>query len=134
MCQGNTHVIRRELPYEAMLASGRTVWRVGDRIRIYRRAHGIGGIVSERDDEERTGDTSNGPDPPRDYAVDHYTRVLRDSFASRLERASDPNPEPVTITGWTAHEWHGRLPPRWCLSAPLPTTVSSETVRRRRRQ
>jgi hypothetical protein len=31
-----TRDTRRELPYEAMLASGRTAWSVGDRIRVYR--------------------------------------------------------------------------------------------------
>ncbi len=79
---------RRELPYEAMLASGRTAWRVGERVRVYRRAQGIGGVVPERDDEERA-DASSSVSDARDYDVDHYVRVLRDTFASRLERAFD---------------------------------------------
>ena len=33
---------RRELPYEAMLASGRTTWSVGDRVRVYRTRSGGG--------------------------------------------------------------------------------------------
>ena len=27
---------------------------------------------------------------PRDYDIDHYARVLRDTFAARLERAFTP--------------------------------------------
>ena len=43
-----TREVRRELPYEAMLASGRNTWSVGDRVRVYRttrrrRAHRRGG-------------------------------------------------------------------------------------------
>ena len=34
---------------------------------------------------------ASGPEAdPRDYDVDHYVRVLRDNFASRLERAFAP--------------------------------------------
>jgi len=79
---------RRELPYEAMLASGRSVWRAGERVRVYRRAQGSGGLVPEPDDDPRAAASANSPDA-RDYDVDHYVRVLRDTFASRLERAFD---------------------------------------------
>ena len=72
-----------------MLASGRSTWRVGERVRVYRRSQGTGGIVPERDDEGRS-DAPLEPDM-RDYDVDHYVRVLRDTFASRLERAFDPD-------------------------------------------
>src|SRR5262249_4620401 len=41
---------RRDLAYEAMLASGRTSWSVGDRVRVYRIAGGSGGVVEESDD------------------------------------------------------------------------------------
>jgi DNA polymerase, archaea type len=66
---------RRELTYEAMLASGRTEWSVGDRVHVYRTKSGAGGIV----DPERA-DT-------RDYDVEHYARLLRGTFAVRLESA-----------------------------------------------
>lgn len=79
---------RRELPYEAMLASGRTSWRIGERVRVYRRVQGGAGTVPERDDERGA---ATGTCDPRDYDVDHYTRVLRDTFAARLERAFDPD-------------------------------------------
>ncbi|MEQ1570947.1 MAG: DNA polymerase domain-containing protein, partial [Myxococcota bacterium] len=77
---------RREHPYEAMLASGRTSWSVGARIRVYRTAEGAG-LVRDVDD-----DLSGAfePDDPRDYDVDHYARVLRDTYAARLERAFAP--------------------------------------------
>lgn len=70
---------RRELPYEAMLASGRTRWSVGERVRVYRTARGRGAVVSD-ETESNT----------RDYDIEHYVRVLRDSYASRLARALTP--------------------------------------------
>jgi DNA polymerase, archaea type len=74
---------RRELPYEALLASGRKVWRVGEKIRVYRRGNGLGGVVTEVEDEAIGGDA-------RDYDVEHYLRVLRDNFTTRLARAFGP--------------------------------------------
>jgi DNA polymerase elongation subunit (family B) len=75
-----TRDTRRELPYEAMLGSGRTTWSVGDRVRVYRTKSGAG-VIEEADDEAVAG-----PDV-RDYDVDHYARVLRETFAARLARA-----------------------------------------------
>jgi DNA polymerase elongation subunit (family B) len=69
---------RRELPYEAMLASGRTTWSAGDRVRVYRARSGGGRVVDE-DTEDR-----------RDYDVEHYARVLRETFAVRFKRAFTP--------------------------------------------
>jgi DNA polymerase elongation subunit (family B) len=75
---------RRELPYEAMLAGGRTSWSVGDRVRVYRRRNGGCGLVAESED----GPVATSND--RDYDVDHYTRLLRQTFASRLTCAFTP--------------------------------------------
>ncbi len=77
---------RRELTYEALLGAGRTTWSVGDRVRVYRTETGYGGLVTDPDDE------GSGPDrvDRRDYDVDHYVRVLRDTFAARLARAFTP--------------------------------------------
>ena len=75
---------RRELPYEAMLASGRASWSAGDRARVYRTSGGQGAVVTEPDDRPE------GAADPRDYDVDHYVRVLRESFAVRLARAFAP--------------------------------------------
>jgi DNA polymerase, archaea type len=76
-----TREARRELPYEALLASGRTAWRVGERVRVYRTQGGGAAVVPSADD---------GVADPRDYDVDHYARVLRDTFAARLARALAP--------------------------------------------
>lgn len=74
---------RRELPYEAMLASGRTEWSVGDRVRVYRTRAGEGRVVDAEEDADVERDRPDG----RDYDVEHYVRVLRENFASRLARA-----------------------------------------------
>ena len=68
---------RRELAYEAMLSSGRTQWSIGDKVHVYRTKTG-GGIVD-----------AEGFDA-RDYDVEHYARLLHDTFAVRLERAFTP--------------------------------------------
>ena len=75
---------RRELPYEAVLAIGRSDWRIGERVRVYKTARGPGGVVPEVDDDTHV--TTDWTDT-RDYDVDHYVRVLTDNFASRLQRA-----------------------------------------------
>jgi DNA polymerase elongation subunit (family B) len=109
---------RRELPYEAVLASGRTTWTAGERIRIYRGTRGRAYLWIEPDDADDAaaapddtdddaelvepaavaGDPRGPPgdrdarDPgdPRDYDIEHYLRVLRDTYAARLARALDP--------------------------------------------
>jgi DNA polymerase, archaea type len=68
---------RHELSYEAVLAAGRTTWRTGERYRVYRTRSG-GGALSVEDSD------------PRDYDADHYVRLLRDTYASRLVRAFAP--------------------------------------------
>jgi DNA polymerase I len=70
---------RRELVYEALLAHGRTAWAVGDRVRVYRAVGGQGGLAPGRDEAAEAD--------RRDYDVDHYARVLHDTFAARLVRA-----------------------------------------------
>jgi DNA polymerase elongation subunit (family B) len=74
---------RRELAYEALLASGRPGWRRGERVQVYRRANGTAGLV-----EEIEGDVI-GADP-RDYDVEYYLRLLHGTFAARLVRAFQP--------------------------------------------
>ncbi|MCW5802325.1 MAG: DNA polymerase II, partial [Deltaproteobacteria bacterium] len=70
---------RRELPYEALLGAGRSTWSPGERVRIYRAAGNRARLVEV--------DGSGAASDPRDYDVEHYLRVLRDNFASRLARA-----------------------------------------------
>ncbi len=81
-----TRDTRKELPYEAMLASGRASWSAGDRIRVYRSRNGSGRVIEESEDETISTDSADR----RDYDVDHYSRVLRQTFAARLERAFTP--------------------------------------------
>ena len=84
-----TRDTRRELSYEAMLASGRTSWSAGDRVRVYRTQTGSGGVV--RDADEAADDPAvNDSADCRDYDIDHYVRLLRDTFAARLARAFTP--------------------------------------------
>jgi DNA polymerase elongation subunit (family B) len=75
---------RRELPYEAMLAAGRTTWSPGERVRVYRTTAGEGRLVPEADDA--AGDEAD----PRDYDTEHYARLLRESYATRLARGLTP--------------------------------------------
>jgi DNA polymerase, archaea type len=72
---------RRELAYEALLSAGRSDWRRGERVRVYRAGQGRAGLVS---DSANTGEDREGP---RDYDVEHYVRVLRNHYAVRLARA-----------------------------------------------
>lgn len=64
---------RREAMYEALLSSGRTDWRVGEKVRVYRARRGWTVLPEDHD--------------PRDYDVEHYVQALRANYASRLARA-----------------------------------------------
>ena len=80
-----TRESRKEFSYEAMLVSGRSEWSVGDRVRVYRTKAGEGAVVTESDD----GDAEDGLQR-RDYDIEYYVRLLRESFAVRLARAFTP--------------------------------------------
>jgi DNA polymerase I len=71
----STRAQRRELPYEALLGSGRSSWDAGERIRVYRAQGGRAALLP--------------PGDPRDYDVEYYVRLLRETFAARLSRALD---------------------------------------------
>jgi len=75
---------RRELSYEALLDNGRDDWAPGERIRVYRAARGRAGLLLDPD-ALGSGDGEAKPDP-RDYDVDYYLRLLRETFAARLAR------------------------------------------------
>ena len=81
-----TRESRRELSYEAMIASGRKEWSLGERARVYRTRGGSGGVVEDQDD----GAAADASRDPRDYDVPYYVRLLRDTYASRLARAFSP--------------------------------------------
>ena len=105
-----TRESRRELTYEALLATGRTHWSVGDRVRVYRTKTGSGGVVTELSE-------SAAQDDLRDYDVGHYVRLLHDTFASRLARAFDPGdfatvfaePEQLSLFAPSLSTIHPRL-------------------------
>lgn len=126
---------RRELSYEAMLASGRTRWRSGERVRVYRTQGGGGAVVPSED--EVGGDAD-----PRDYDVDHYARVLRDNFAARMARAIAPedfaalfaDPEQLTLFPPVTGSMRPILDTRPSLTSlvetepPLPAFEESEPI------
>ena len=104
----NTRDSRRELSYEAMLASGRTAWSIGDRVRVYRTRTGAG-IAAE------AGDPGEARTDCRDYDVAHYSRLLRDTFAARLARAFAPGDFAFVFAD----------PDQLSLFTPLITTIHS---------
>jgi DNA polymerase elongation subunit (family B) len=91
---------RRELPYEAMLAGGKTQWTAGERARVYRAVGERAALLSEsREEDDDASQVITGPEEhrpaqsagARDYDIEYYLRVLRDTFASRLARALSPD-------------------------------------------
>jgi len=75
---------RRELSYEALLDNGRDDWAPGERIRVYRATRGRAGLLPDPDTAD---DRGVGADQDmRDYDVDYYLRLLRETFAARLAR------------------------------------------------
>jgi len=69
----------------AVLAGGRTHWRIGERIHVYRTRLGKAALVDVPDE-----DADAGAHDPRDYDVEYYVRQLRETFAARLARALRP--------------------------------------------
>jgi DNA polymerase, archaea type len=80
---------RQELPYEAMLQNGREHWSVGERVYVYRRTLGRAGLWQEElgDDADADDLQTASERDVRDYDVEHYVRLLTNTFASRLARA-----------------------------------------------
>jgi hypothetical protein len=73
---------RRELPYEALLGSGRTRWSAGEHVWVYRASGERPALLAVDDGAEG----AELPDP-RDYDTTYYVRLLRTTFAARLARA-----------------------------------------------
>jgi DNA polymerase elongation subunit (family B) len=83
---------RHELTYEAMLAAGRTEWTVGQHVRVYRATRGRSRLWIETDELDPDDETMDAAQrDPRDYDIEHYLRVLRDTYAARLARALTPD-------------------------------------------
>jgi DNA polymerase elongation subunit (family B) len=107
----DTRDTRHELPYEAMLGSGRTSWSAGDRIRIYRTKSGSGGVIEASEDKAHAIESTDG----RDYDINHYARLLRETFAARLARAFRPADYEALFAD----------PDQLSLFAPLVATIST---------
>ena len=91
-----------EGPYEALLAAGRTQWSVGERVRTYRAQSGAyRWLPEEREEAPLSFEEQDGGEvlvaesvlspaettpmaERRDYDVEHYARLLLNSYASRL--------------------------------------------------
>lgn len=65
---------RSEAAYEAMLASNRSKWAAGEKVRIYRSRQGW----------RLLPEAIHQAEP---YDLNHYTRVLQDSYAERFRKA-----------------------------------------------
>jgi len=81
---------RRELAYEALLGSGRRTWSSGERIRVYRAQGGRAALLPLADGEHPEAEALDVHADPRDYDVEYYVRLLRETFAARLARALEP--------------------------------------------
>ncbi|MGC4086807.1 MAG: DNA polymerase domain-containing protein [Polyangiaceae bacterium] len=113
---------RRELSYEALLLSGRNDWAVGERVRVYRARAGRPALLVEPElSEGQSSDVATAATDPRDYDVEHYVRVLRDNFASRLERALEPEDFALTFADPRQPSLFGR---RLSEARPLLTSAS----------
>ncbi|HEU4724951.1 MAG TPA: DNA polymerase domain-containing protein, partial [Candidatus Eisenbacteria bacterium] len=75
---------RREHSYEAMLAADRPRWRSGERVRVFRARDGATRLAADRTEP------AEGASDLRDYDVEHYLRVLKGTYVSRLARAFTP--------------------------------------------
>jgi DNA polymerase, archaea type len=92
---------RRELPYEAMLQSGRPRWSRGTMIRVYRATGGraavidapalaageVGDQVAAENENPTASAAITAAGDPRDYDIEYYLRVLRSGFVSRMASA-----------------------------------------------
>ena len=81
---------RREGSYEAILASGRTRWSVGERVRVYRAQGGSAALAPERGEGSDAFRGAAADAELAEYDVEYYVRLLRASFAARLNRAFAP--------------------------------------------
>jgi hypothetical protein len=69
-----------------VLASGRARWSPGRRVRVYRATRGRALVYGALEDDDLLEQ-----DDPRDYDVEYYVRLLRDTFAERFARALEPD-------------------------------------------
>ncbi len=84
-----TRAQRRELPYEAMLQSGRLRWQRNTIVHVVRLTGGRAAALDEPREAEDEAGTEAAPSQ-LEYDTDYYTRLLRTTFAARLETALSP--------------------------------------------
>ncbi len=84
-----TRAQRRELPYEAMLQSGRLRWQRNTIVHVVRLTHGRAAALDEPREAEDEAGAEVAPSQ-LEYDTDYYTRLLRTTFAARLETALSP--------------------------------------------
>ena len=102
---------RPEPPYEALLASGRSKWFPGERVRFYRTRNKTYAWIPEETveasvDSDWVGEAESDDEAHkeaeivsqkaaiadrRDYDVEHYLQVLVTSYAARLRKAFTPD-------------------------------------------
>jgi len=89
----------REAAYEALLNSGRTQWRAGERVRFYRAADGTAVWLPDESGEAASQAPASDDAAPRaapsddrapDYDVAHYLAALHASYVTRLRKAFAP--------------------------------------------
>jgi DNA polymerase elongation subunit (family B) len=77
---------RRELPYEAMLQSGRPRWSRNTIVHVVRKTGGRAAVLDEpHEDADEEGALATGRgEEVRDYDAEYYERLLRTTYAARL--------------------------------------------------
>lgn len=85
---------RRELPYEAMLQSGRERWSRGAVVHVVRLTGGRATVVDPPNDDDDDGSKQRARGAAatarHDYDVDYYVKSLRTTFAARLATGLSP--------------------------------------------
>ncbi|HEX4417196.1 MAG TPA: DNA polymerase domain-containing protein [Kofleriaceae bacterium] len=92
---------RHQLPYEALLTSGRTDWAVGERIRVYRATRGRSRLLAEPDDEldptePATEPPTEPPTDPTDDAGPPRARSAGPAGNTRANRTASSAANPAT--------------------------------------
>jgi len=80
----------REAAYEALLAAGRTQWRVGERVRFYRAATGVPTWLPDAPNQDGAAAPDENTIMPA-YDTAHYLGVLHTSYVARLRKAYTPH-------------------------------------------
>jgi DNA polymerase elongation subunit (family B) len=116
---------RRELAYEAMIRAGRSEWTPGEHVRVYRAYGGEAGLYVHQDDDDAEPSDDRASSDARNYDVEYYVRVLRETFAARLSRALSPEDFAVLFAD---PEQPTLFPTPVSLVRPVLTVISSAST------